>query len=127
MQNPGSVLRGFWFRDLSVGSVQGYIPDMVRPIANPAVRTTGKNVCDGYKETFLTIGEEYKGFVDQGLKCMALNHSQKKLQEPDPIVVILGKGEQRTVSMNRSGSEENSYIELGISLNEYCSTLIHVC
>ena len=28
-------MRGFWFRDLSVGSVQGYIPDTVRPIANP--------------------------------------------------------------------------------------------
>jgi len=81
----------------------------------------------------LTIGEEYKSFVDEGLKCMALNHGQKKMQEPEPIVVVfyiddcIGKREQTTVGINRNGCQENFYIELGTLLDGYCSTLIHVC
>jgi hypothetical protein len=49
---------------------------------------------------------------------MALNHGQKKLQEPKIIGVVfgidnsMGKREQTTVGINRSGRQENSYIEL---------------
>src|SRR5436190_9327288 len=38
------------------------------------MRTSGENVFDSFEETFLTIGEENKSFVDERLKCMALNH-----------------------------------------------------
>src|SRR5579859_4397725 len=84
------------------------------------MRTTGKNVFDSFEETFLTIGEEYESFVDEGLKCMALNHGQKKLQEPEPVLVVfhinnsMGKREQTTVGIDRSGSQDISYIELGM-------------
>jgi hypothetical protein len=77
--------------------------------------TTGENFFDSFEKTLLTIGEKYKSFVDEGLKCMALDHSQKQLQEPEPIVVVfsidnsMGKREQTTVGIYRSGSEKNSY------------------
>ena len=96
------------------------------------MRTTGRNVFDSFEETFLTIGEEYKSFVDEGLKCMTLNHGQKKTQEPEPIVVVfridncMSKRAQTTLGINHRDSQENSYIELGTLLDGYC-TLIHVC
>jgi hypothetical protein len=79
------------------------------------VRTTGENVFDSFEETFLTIGEEYKSFIEEGLECMTLNYIQKKPQEPEPIVVVfsinnsVGNREQTTIGIHCSGSEKNSY------------------
>jgi len=50
--------------------------------------TTGENVFDSFEEIFLMIGKENKSFVNERLKCMTLNHDQKKLQEEELIVII---------------------------------------
>ena len=80
-----------------------------------AMWTIRENAFDSFEEAFLTIGEEHESFIDEGLECMALDHSQKQLQEPEPIVVVfnidnsMGKREQTTVSIDCSGSEKNPY------------------
>ena len=76
-----------------------------------AMWTTGENEVDSLEETFLTIGEEHKSFVDKRLECMALNDSQKQLQKPKPIFVIFGidnsmsKREQTTLSIDCSSGK----------------------
>ncbi len=76
--------------------------------------TTGENIFDHFEEIFLMIGKENKSFVHERLKCMALNHGQKKLQEPEPIIVgfssdnSMSKREQTTIGIHRSSSEKNS-------------------